>query len=137
MQLHKDGLISLEYDVVGDVLKVKWPDLSGITLPEINYSIQKMIDTLRHYDIKNLLIDSSLSQLTDVSTEDHQDMLVDLVVYLKTTRIRKLARIQTLDNTRESVVDSVADEAVNRIGIDFEFRNFVNEQLAYNWLKQE
>ncbi|MBB6610671.1 hypothetical protein H7F15_06455 [Pontibacter sp. Tf4] len=137
MLLHKDGLIELRYEVANDVLLMNWPDLTGITLPEIDYSIRKIIDTLRHYDIKNLLIDSRQSKLSDLSQEEYQGVLITFVQQLKTTRLQRLARISTVDSRREDVVDDTAELALKKMGIDFVFRNFAEQQAAYSWLTEK
>ena len=134
MLLHKDGLIELNYDVVSDVLKVKWPDLTGFTMPEINYSLTKLIDTLRHYDIKKVHIDSRTSSVADISKEEYHNVLLGFAKRLMTTRLEKMARIETADRSRENVVTLTADEAVNNLGIQYEFQNFTDENTALRWL---
>lgn len=133
MLLHKDGLVELNYDVVQDILSFRWPDLSGMTMPEIDFSLKKLIDTLRHYDIKNLLVDSRQSK-TDLSKDDHLALLLRFSEYLMSTRLQKMARLATSDLSRENVVDFAVEEAVNRIGITFVFRNFTDEASALKWL---
>ncbi|MER2996782.1 hypothetical protein [Pontibacter populi] len=133
MLLHKDGLIELNYDVVQDILSFRWPDLSGMTMPEIDFSLKKLIDTLRHYDIKNLLVDSRQSK-TDLSKDEHLALLLRFSEYLMSTRLQKMARLATSDLSRENVVDFAVEEAVNRIGITFVFRNFTDEASALKWL---
>ena len=134
MILHKDSLIELNYDVATDVLRVHWPDLSGFTMPEINYSLKKLIDTLRHYDIKKLLIDSRTSSVADITREEHHMVLLNFAKKLMTTRLEKLARIQTKDNNRENMVAQTAEEAINDLGIQYQFQNFSDETTALNWL---
>ena len=134
MLLHKDGLIELNYDVRSDILSVRWPDLNGITISELEFSITKLVDTLRHYDIKNLLIDSRSSKVADITREEHLKVLLDFVKLVMTTRLEKLARIETTDIGREGVVDIAAEEAINRLGIRFDFRNFSDEVSAWEWL---
>jgi len=134
MLIHKDGLIELNYDVVNDILKVRWPDLTGLTMPEIDYSLSKLIDTLRHYNIKRLFIDSHTSSVADISREEHHMVLLNFTKMLMTTRIEKMARIETKDKNREDVVSQTAEEAIHELGIQFQFRNFTDERSAINWL---
>jgi hypothetical protein len=136
MLLHKDGLIELNYDVRSDILSVRWPDLNGITISELEFSFNKLVDTLRHYDIKNLLIDSRSSKVADITREEHLKVLLDFVQLLMTTRLEKLARIETTDIGREGVVDIAAEEAINRLGIRYDFRNFSDEVSAREWLSE-
>ncbi|NDK55812.1 hypothetical protein [Pontibacter fetidus] len=136
MLLHKDGLIELNYDVKWDVLSVRWPDLNGITISELEFSFAKLIDTLRHYDIKNMLIDTTASKVSEITQEQHLSLLIRFVKLVMTTRLQKLARIETADAGRENVVDIAAEEAINRLGIQFDFRNFSDEVSALEWLKQ-
>lgn len=64
MILHQDLLLELVYDVRTDILSVKWPDIKDVSVSELEYSFQKLLDTISHYDIKRLLIDSSKSVVT-------------------------------------------------------------------------
>ncbi|HEY4650055.1 MAG TPA: hypothetical protein VIG72_01525, partial [Pontibacter sp.] len=137
MQLHKDGLIELNYNVASDILIMRWPDLTGFTMPEIDYAIRKIIDTLRHYDIKHLLVDSRFSTLSDLTRDEYQQVLVNFVQHLKTTRLQKLARICTPDASRELVIDETADLAINQLAIKFHFRNFADEVAALMWLSEK
>ena len=136
MLLHKDGLIELNYDVKSDILSVHWPDLNGITISELEFSVTKLVETLRHYDIKNLLIDSRSSKVNDISREEHLKVLLDFVRSVMTTRLEKLARIETTDIGREGIVDIAAEEAITRLGMQFEFRNFSDEASAREWLSE-
>ena len=134
MLLHKDGLIELNYDVATDVLFMQWPDVSGLTMPEIDFSLKKLIDTLRHYDIKHLFVDSRDSKMVGLTNEEHLNFLKRFTEHLMTTRLQKMARLATSDIRRENIVDVAAEEAINSLGITFEFRNFSDEATAYNWL---
>ncbi|WP_162426828.1 hypothetical protein [Pontibacter pudoricolor] len=136
MLLHKDGLIELKYDVVQDILFLRWPDMSGMTMPEIEFSLKKLIDTLRHYDIKNLLIDSRESK-ADLDKEEHRALMLRFSEYLTSTRLKKMARLATTDLHRENVVDHAVEEATNRLGITFEFRNFADEAGALKWIRED
>lgn len=137
MLLHKDGLIELKYEVANDILTMDWPDLTGFTMPEINYSIRKLIDTLRHYDIKYLLVNSQQSSVSELTRTEYQRVLMNFVQQLMTTRLQKLARISTTDTSRENVVDGIAEVALVKLGIKFEFRNFQNTDAALGWLRDK
>jgi hypothetical protein len=136
MLLHKDGLIELKYDVVQDILSLRWPDMSGMTMPEIDFSLKKLIDTLRHYDIKNLLVDSRESK-RDLGKEEHLALMLRFSEYLTSTRLKKMARLATTDLNRENVVDYAVEEANNRLGITFEIRNFADEASALKWFRED
>ncbi|NEM97646.1 hypothetical protein [Pontibacter burrus] len=137
MLLHKDGLIELNYEVANDILSMDWPDLTGFTMPEISYSIRKLIDTLRHYDIKYLLVNSQQSNVSELTRAEYQRVLMEFVQQLMNTRLQKLARISTFDISRENVVDGIAEVALIQLGIQFEFRNFQYMEAALDWLRDK
>ncbi len=56
MILFVNSVIKLNYEPATDIAVVEYPDLHDYLLPEIKHSIDKMVDVIRNYDIKNLLL---------------------------------------------------------------------------------
>lgn len=59
MVLFDNSLIKLDYDPATDILAVEYPDLHDFLLSEIKRSIDTLVDTVKHYDVKRLLLDST------------------------------------------------------------------------------
>ena len=58
MILFQNSLLTLAYNPSSDILEVNYPDLYEFLLPEIKHSIDIMIDNVRNYDVKRVLLDS-------------------------------------------------------------------------------
>ena len=69
MLLFKNSIITLDYNPAADILEVAYPDLHGFLLPEIKHSIDIMIDNVKNYDVKRILLDSTRTVIS-VSDEE-------------------------------------------------------------------
>ncbi|WP_347158848.1 hypothetical protein [Pontibacter chitinilyticus] len=136
MLLHKDGLIELNYEVATDILTVCWPDMTGFTRSEIGYALQKLIDTLKHYDIKKLLIDAR-SRVVELPEEEYADLMLDFSRNLLSTRLMKVARLQTLDMSREKKVERATAKVEKQVQIDIPYKSFADEVSALAWLRED
>ncbi|GAB3813102.1 hypothetical protein [Pontibacter rugosus] len=135
MLLHNDGLIELNYDVASDILFVKWPDLTNVSEHEITYSFQKLIDTLRHYDIKNLLIDTRTNDIV-VTEQEYEAMMLQLSRDLLSTRLQRVARLQVLNPDREKRVVAAIEKISGYLHISVQYKSFTSEAEAFAWLKE-
>ncbi|WP_026463277.1 hypothetical protein [Adhaeribacter aquaticus] len=134
MILHQDGLIKLDYDPASDILEVEWPEISKAPVAEITYSLQIFIDTLRHYDIKYLLIDASNNR-TEVDNGAYKQMVLKLSQDLANTRLQKLARLESFNPLREEKVKTLSQEVDKKFTRRYAFQNFSDKNEALNWLK--
>jgi hypothetical protein len=137
MILHRDGLIELRYDAATDILSVRWPDSRNASKAELQFSIAKLIDTLRHYDIKKLFIDAS-ENVENVSDEEYREMnqkfAEDLV---SSTHLQKIARIGAPNAIRQKIVEDIAGAELEKRQSKLSFREFGDEQSALEWLQQD
>lgn len=133
MLLHRDGLIELNYEVTSDILSVKWPDMSNSSFSEIEHSINKLVETLKHYDIKKLLIDGRGTNL-EVADEDHRALAHRFAQELQETRLQKLARLASENKQLEKKSQEIGAKVQESIPLPFVIQTFSAEPDALRWL---
>lgn len=135
MLLLKDSLVELYYDVTADVLSMKWPDLTGLTKSEIQHSLQKVIDTLKHYDIKKFLVDARENKV-EVPEEVHKQVAYQFSIDLKSTRVEKMARIASTNLEREKRTYLVRQAINQELTFNLEYQEFNDGEAALSWLQK-
>ena len=130
MILFRNGLITLEYDPAADILFVDWPDILPYNLTDVRETLLVLLDTIRVYDIKNILIDSRRS-VVELNEEEHEALMLDFARDLKSTRLQRMARLRTNDPVRESRVTL----ARKKSGTSIDYQEFKDEAAAMEWLK--
>lgn len=125
-------LIKLDYNPSTDVLSVKWPDFNGFSLDESLETISVVLKTIRHYDVKRLLIDSR-NTVVNISKEQYSEIAADFAKeMITTTRLEKVARIQSIDVMREEQVKGMSKNYQTPIA----FKTFASEIEAVLWLNE-
>jgi hypothetical protein len=136
MILHRDGLIELKYEAATDILSVRWPNSRNASKAELQFSFAKLIDTLRHYDIKKLFIDAS-ENVENVSDEEYAEMNQKFAEELVATRLQKIARLGAPNATRQKIIENIADVELQKRQGQLSFREFGDELSALEWLRQD
>lgn len=136
MILFENSFFKLDYDPATDILEVAYPDLHGYLLPEIKHSITILVETVKNYDIKKMLLDSSKVALS-VSEEDSREVSTYLASGLATTRIQKLARLQSPSKIVETTAQENMKHIQASISLPFQLQNFTNKREAVQWLSAD
>ncbi|ALI98741.1 hypothetical protein DC20_06895 [Rufibacter tibetensis] len=123
--------MKLEYDPAKDVLMVEWPDFEEYAIPELHYTLDSIVEAVRSYDIKNLLIDAR-SAVIAVGQKEYDEIAGKFANNLLTTRLRKLARLITDSSIREAHVQSFKQNA----RFSFEVESFPTKEEALPWLER-
>ncbi|MGV3541445.1 MAG: hypothetical protein ACO1OQ_16635 [Rufibacter sp.] len=123
-------LIRLDYNPAKDLLQMEWPDMGNYSLPEFIHILDNVIATVRHYDIGYLLIDAS--HTPEVITEQaYMDLAIKFLEDLRTTRVKKVARLVANSQLREHQAKEVSDRTHSTLN----FQTFVNLTVALSWLE--
>ena len=122
-------LITLDYNPAKDILFVEWPDIQKFSLSEVKHSLQDVINTLKFYDVKNLLIDSRKAVI-GVSKEEYASIASGFIRELSGTRLRKVARLESNSKTKEAQV-----RELTQLKAPIAFQNFSNRNEALKWLE--
>ncbi|MHA6250070.1 hypothetical protein ACXYMU_19210 [Pontibacter sp. CAU 1760] len=133
MILFQNSLIKLDYNPGKDILCVNYPDLHDYLLSEIKHSIGIIIDTVRNYDIKFLLLDGRQT-ISTTPTQEGRDIALTLATGLAQTRLRKLARLESQNPDVEQRAKENVAAVHTALAPPFDIKNFSEEQEALTWL---
>ena len=133
MQIYR-GMITLNYNPVTDVLVSDMPDIKQFGLAEVSFCLGLIVENVRNYDIKNLLLDSSKS-IIDVENEAYQAISNQFGKDLLSTRLKRIARVGTTDIRREENAAKVTAELKQQLNLPIQFKSFSNQAEAMKWLR--
>jgi hypothetical protein len=134
MILHKDRYFEHQYDVKLDLVQVRWPDIEDIYLPEIFHSVNTLVENIKNYNIRNLLVDArDTKPLT--SYHDADRVVEAFTVGLSHSRLEKLARIESPNYQRENMLKQLTADLNTR----FTYRTmfFKDLESAFAWLQAQ
>ncbi|AMM50751.1 hypothetical protein TH61_05555 [Rufibacter sp. DG15C] len=135
MILFQNRLIVLDYSPSTDVLSVEWPSVSAYDLPEVEQSLNTLVEYIRNYDVKRLLIDSTKAAISpELDMVEYQAIVTEFAHRLTKTRLQKSARIMHADLVREKISREIGDQVSKKANLKLENRNFYNRVEALAWL---
>lgn len=124
-----NNFIKLDYNPATDILYVEWPNIHDYTTSEFRNILDEVVATVKNYDIKKLLADSTKSVVTMQDTE-YTKIVNQFFRNLMVTRLQKLARFTAGVGFREAVANQAADFAKEA----FSIKNFDSLDEAFDWL---
>lgn len=133
MILFKNSVIKLDYSPATDILEVEYPDLHDYLLPEIKHTINIMVDTVKNYDVKRVLLDSTRTVIS-VSDEESREIATFLASGLMKTRVQKVARVQSTSATVETTAQGNIKHIKSGWSLPFQLQNFKSKAEAVEWL---
>ncbi|GHA81321.1 hypothetical protein [Pontibacter akesuensis] len=122
-------VIRLDYNPATDVLSVEWPDVREHSLGEAEHLLDVVVQAVRLYDVRYLLTDTRKG-VVDVPEQRYRELLLRFTRSLAATRVRKLARVVTVDTLREGPISQVTRESALAVPI----RSFYSTEEALGWL---
>ncbi|MFD3001464.1 hypothetical protein ACFS7Z_13925 [Pontibacter toksunensis] len=134
MILFHNSILKLDYSPATDILDVGYPDLHDYMLSEIKHSIDILIDTVKNYDVKKVILDSSRT-VSSVSSEESREIAVYLASGLMKTRVQKVARVQSPSSDIEERAQGNIRHINESIQLPFQLQNFTSKEVAIEWLK--
>ena len=135
MLIHS-GIITLDYSPATDVLVTSMPDVKEFSLSEVSFCLGLIVENVRNYHIKNLLLDSSNS-VVEVEDEAYRAITMKFAMALMGTRLKKVARVGTADADREQKSARLSADIRQEVNLPVEFRNFATKEEAMEWLLSE
>ncbi|WP_377492229.1 hypothetical protein [Pontibacter toksunensis] len=133
MVLFDNSIIRLDYNPATDILEVEYPDLHDYLLSEIKRSIDTLLDTVRSYYVKRLLLDSTRT-IISVGDEESREIATYLAAGLARTRVQKVARVQSPSTTVETTAQHSIRHIQEAQALPFQLQNFSSKTLAMEWL---
>jgi hypothetical protein len=133
MILFENSILKLDYNPATDIMEVAYPDLQGYLLSEIKNSINILVDMVKNYDVKRLLLDSSKTVIS-VSEKESGEISRHLATGLMNTRLKKLARVQSPSSTVETTAQENMKHVQEALTLPFHLQSFSSKADAMEWL---
>lgn len=106
-----------------------------LTSEDYRHMMRALLHLTQTLEIENWLVDARHSdQVQRGDTSWNIDYVGKI---LAGTKLRKLARIQSPDETMEKEAVTIVEALINKMGLNLKTRFFSNEQEAKAWLLQE
>lgn len=134
MILLQNSILLLEYDPATDILQVRYPDLQRYHMSEIRHSLHVMVETIRNYDVRRLMLDARTTSV-EVDDEENRQMTLELAGMLAKTRLIKIARVQPNNLEYEARAQQNIDAARKAGLLAYEVATFTTPEEALDWLK--
>ncbi len=128
-----NGIITLDYNPATDVLVTSMPDVRLFGLSEVGFCLDLIVESVRNYDIKHLLLDSSQS-VVEVEDQAYKAVTAKFGMDLMKTRLRKIARVATADAKREEKSARISAELRQELNLPMAFQSFPSQDEAMDWL---
>ena len=133
MILFQNSIVKLDYDPATDIVEVMYPDLHGFLLPEIKHTIDIIVDVMKSYDVKKMLLDSTKT-VSSVTEDESREVAVYLAAGVANTRVQKVARIQSMVSTVESNAQNNIRHIQGSQLLPYQLKNFTSKADALAWL---
>lgn len=133
MILLQNSIVKLDYNPATDILEIEYPDLHGYLLLEIKHNINLIVDIIKGYYVKRLLLDSTRTVIS-VSEEESREIATYLAVGIMKTRVQKVARLQSLNATVEKTAQGNVRHIEESQPLPFQIQNFTSKTEATAWL---
>lgn len=132
MILFQNSLIKLDYDPATDILSVDMPHITYDLDADFARALDIIVENVRNYDVKYLLIDASKSVI-DLESGRYTELVTKFSYDLRATRLQKGARVVSANKMREEIVQEVIDD-VHQTLI---YQSFTDTNVALDWLKNK
>jgi len=133
MILFQNSIVKLDYNPATDILEIEYPDLHGYLLLEIKHNINIIVDIIKSYDVKKLILDSTRTVIA-VSEEESKEVAMYLAAGIMTTRVQKVARLQSLNSDVEKTAQDNVGHIERAQTLPFQIQNFTSKTEATLWL---
>src|SRR5688500_3020790 len=133
MILLQNSILKLDYNPATDILEIDYPDLHGFLVLEIKHNINALVDIIKNYDIKKVLLDSTKTVIS-VSEEESKQVATYLAAGLVQTRVQKVAREQTQITNVETTAQFNISHIQASLSLPFQLKNFTSKADAIAWL---
>ncbi|MDB5263473.1 MAG: hypothetical protein JWQ14_2756 [Adhaeribacter sp.] len=132
MILYNSPLIRLEYAPATDILTADLSASYEFYAMEVQEALNTIAKYIRHYDVKRLLMDSR-KRIVQIENDRYAAIMSAFMQELETTRLQKLARLQTGNTDRENLAKTMQAQFIRT----FQMKTFPEMDQALDWLKSK
>ncbi|WP_276496629.1 hypothetical protein [Pontibacter litorisediminis] len=133
MEIFRTSYFRLTYDASSDVLFVRLPDMRTAGLSEAKYCFDIMVNSVKNYHIRNILLDSSQA-VVEVENELYHELIYEVSMQLKDTCLQRVARVVSDSSALEERAVMVQGEVLESEAPVYQIQNFSNSENAFTWL---
>ncbi|GAA4443466.1 hypothetical protein GCM10023188_44280 [Pontibacter saemangeumensis] len=126
-------VIVINYAPATDILSAGLPDIRQFALEEVRHCLGLIVESVRQYEVRNLLLDASKS-VVEVGEEAHRTLLIDFCLELQGSPLERVARVATPDPGREERSARLSAELIQELEPALAFGSFATEEEAMAWL---
>jgi hypothetical protein len=119
-----------------DILYVNWIDYDPFMKFNFEMYFFSIIETISKNNIKKIVLDAS-SRKYDPSDKDFKAIFELFLSGLSATNLQKMARISAPNPAIWAKFNKMLDQIADNLNLNFQVRNFNNEEEAMAWLKEE
>ena len=130
MILYNSPLIRLDYTPATDILTADLSATYEFYALEVQEALSTIAKYIRHYDVKRLLMDSR-KRIVQIENERYTIIMSEFMQELQSTRLQKLARLNTGNTDRENLAKAMQAH----INAAFQMKTFADKEQALEWLK--
>lgn len=134
MILLQNTVLKLEYNPATDILQVKYPNLHSYHMSEIKHNLAIMVENIRNFDVRKLLLDASQT-IVEISDADNRQVTMELAAQLAKTRLIKVARVHPVDLKAEVRAQENIQAIQKIIPLPYEIGTFDSVEEALEWLQ--
>src|SRR5688572_29080852 len=129
MVVYENSLITLTFAPETDTLLATWTNAELYSSFEVKQTLEKLIEALNNYNIKNLVIDARQGNV-GMGDDEYRTIVIDFLNALSRTPVQKFARVMTSDPLREEKIYTIRQKEV----FPYEFEDFKTREDAFSWL---
>lgn len=133
MILFDNGFFNLDYDPSTDTLFVILPDMRTTGVSEARQCFEILVEHVNNYHVHNLLLDSRKA-VVEVSDTEYHDLIYEVSINLKKTRLKKVARLVSNILKLEKMATEVQAEVSTSSPPTYLIQNFTSKESALEWL---
>ncbi|WP_210462829.1 hypothetical protein [Rufibacter roseolus] len=104
MIIYENGFVKIHYDPAEDIMFATLPQIDNSLFTEVRRSYDIVVDHVKSYDVKKLLIDASQTQVK-VPEEVLLPIFSHFIKGLSSSRLQRLARIISSNISRERIIE--------------------------------
>lgn len=132
MILFDSPIIRLDYTPATDIIVADLSNQHEFYSLEVREALHLIVEHVRHYDVRNLLMDSRKRVLV-IDELEYTSIISGFAQALQTTRLQKMARLHTGITARESLAKAINEQMVPT----YTLRTFTSQDQALEWLTSQ
>lgn len=129
MILFDSPIIRLDYTPATDIIVADLLNKHEFYSLEVREALNLIVEHVRHYDVRHLLMDSRKRVLV-IDELEYASIMSEFTRALQTTRLQKMARLYTGITARENLVKAINEQ----MAPTYTLRTFTSHDQALEWL---